>query len=563
MTGERLRLRSGAVILAVFAALQGINWFVWGEDTTFRVFFAIYVLLPVMALALFVWWAFFCGLARKARGVGLAVVAALVGVFFLLVRIDGVDGVMTPKFSYRWSKSAEERARDFRDKAAKPPAVAANGNGTAASAASDNPTSKSDEVETPDVPRLEIAEDDWPRFRGPRFDSIVRGVTLRSDWNENPPDAVWRRPCGLGWSSFAVVGTRLFTQEQLGQDEAVVCYDAATGDELWRHTDTVRLDTSLGGDGPRATPTVYDSQVFALGGTGILNCLDALTGKKVWSTDILRDSGINGIEDANIDWGMSGSPLVDEERVYVNPGIGKSAPKKEAVAAYDRKTGKRVWANGANRAGYASPYPVTLDSVPQILLLDAVELASYDPETGRILWQFPFANNQGINVAQPFVVADRSVVVSVGYGTGSVRFDVAQKNGEWTTTERWRLANQFKLKFNDGVFRNGFVYGLDEGILACLDVETGQRRWRQGRYRYGEIVLVAGDAPADDRLVVISETGDLVLVQPSPEKGVELGRFKAIRGTCWNHPVIHRGRIYVRSEEEMACFDVGSPAKAP
>lgn len=551
-TPKTFNYATGISIALIGAVVEAINWFAWGEDSTFRTFFAIYLIATTTAFALLVWWVFFSRLSVRARLMGVTAAGFAVGVFFLIFRIDGVDGVMVPQFSLRFQKSSEERAREFREQAGEK----ASGSG---SSSTERSGAAADEGRGPESEWVEISENDWPQFRGPRWDSVATDTVVRTNWDASPPKEVWRRPCGLGWSSFAVVGKRLYTQEQLGAEESVVCYDAETGKELWRHNDPVRLDTSLGGDGPRATPTVYDSLVYSLGGTGILNCLDAATGKLQWTVDIVKDAGIESIADNTLDWGTSGSPLVDETRVYVNPGISRSKPDLNgAVAAYDRRTGKKLWANGNTKAGYAAPRPIEIDGVKQILIFDGAECAGYDPETGAKLWAKAWVNNQAINVAQPIVVGERSVIVSSGYAAGAMRFDVTRQGDEWTTTERWMLKNQFKLKFNDAVLRNGFLYGLDEGILACLDVETGKRKWREGRYRYGEIVMVAGDSSANDLIVVLTENGECVLVKASSEKPEELGRFKAVTGTCWNHPVVNRGRLYVRSEQEMACYEIGT-----
>ncbi|MCC7421344.1 MAG: PQQ-binding-like beta-propeller repeat protein, partial [Planctomycetaceae bacterium] len=534
------------------AVVEAINWFAWGEDSTFRYFFAIYIIATTTAFALLVWWVFFSRLSMRARLTGLAAAGLAVGMFFLIFRIDGVDGVMVPQFSLRFQKSSEERAREFREQAGEKASVSS-------SSATERSGAAAGETRGAESEWVEISENDWPQFRGPRWDSVVTDTLVRTDWDANPPKEVWRRPCGLGWSSFAVVGNRLYTQEQLGGEESVTCYHAETGKEIWRHADPVRLDTSLGGDGPRATPTVHDSLVYSLGGTGILNCLDAATGEVKWTVDIVKDAGIDGIADNTLDWGTSGSPLVDETRVYVNPGISRSKTDLNgAVAAYDRLTGKKLWSNGNTKAGYAAPRPIEIDGVRQILIFDGAECAGYDPETGKKLWAKAWVNNQAINVAQPIPVGERSIIVSSGYAAGAMRFDVTRNGEEWTTTERWTLKNQFKLKFNDAVLRNGFLYGLDEGILACLDVETGKRTWREGRYRYGEIVVVAGEPPTHDLIVVLTENGECVLVKASGEKPEELGRFKAVTGTCWNHPVVNRGRLYVRSEQEMACYEIGT-----
>ncbi|HID23275.1 MAG TPA: hypothetical protein EYP14_12850, partial [Planctomycetaceae bacterium] len=392
---------------------------------------------------------------------------------------------------------------------------------------------------------LEVTSDDWPGFRGPNRDGVVLDAALRTDWKAHPPKLLWRHPVGIGWSSFAVVDGLCFTQEQRGEKELVVCYDFDTGQQIWTHSDQARFSEVLGGDGPRATPIVHESRVYALGAEGILNCLDAKTGKRLWSRNILKDARTD-----NLMWGMAASPLVYEHKVIVTPG-GRDG---RHVAAYDCKTGQIVWFGGSHRAGYSAPRVEAVDGIPQILVFGGDGLSGFDPDTGKELWFVEWPTNEQINVAQPILYRDEAILIGSGYGRGSALYDIVREGGTWKLdpTPRWKSLH-LKLKFNGAVLRGDFVYGLDEGILTCLDMRTGRRRWKRGRYGYGQLLLVG------DVLLVQAEDGQVVLVEASPDRPRELARFQAIEGKTWNHPVLCRQRLLVRNADEAACYDLRLP----
>ena len=382
-------------------------------------------------------------------------------------------------------------------------------------------------------------------------------MRIRTDWGQRPPRPLWRHPVGAAWSSFAVVGNYAFTQEQRGTDEAVVCYDARDGKQVWAHLDpNQRYDQAMAGIGPRATPTVYDSRVYTFGAAGILNCFAAKSGAVLWSTNALEAAGVKPLQ-----FGMAGSPLVYDKLVVVNPGGPRQSQdgtesSGRAVIAYDRLTGKEVWAGGDYQAAYASPILATLGGVRQVVIFDGLGAAGHDAATGKQLWRTPdWTNEFHNNSRQPIVGKDAggdgALFLSSGYGTGSIMFDVKKTDDHWGVSERWQAPNKFKLKFNTGVTRDGCVYGLDEGILACFDLATGKQRWKRGHYGYGQILLF------ENALFVISEEGDAVLLDVSPSNAQELARFHAIDGKTWNHPAYSNGRLFVRNGEEAACYDLG------
>jgi outer membrane protein assembly factor BamB len=398
-----------------------------------------------------------------------------------------------------------------------------------------------------DVPAVTLAGDEsdaFPEYRGRGRDGVVTGPPLARAWKAHPPKLLWRQPVGGGYASFAVAGNVAVTIEQRRQQEAVVCYDTATGQERWVHAYDASFVEKLGGPGPRATPTLAGGDVYSLGATGVLVCFDAATGKPRWTTNILEDND-------NIHWGMSGSPLVYDNLVVVNPGSQRPSAKGRAVVAYDRATGQRVWAGGSAKAGYSSPMLATLAGQRQVLLLDGEGLAGYDPGNGTELWRFPWPTYQDINVAQPLALDGDRVFISSGYGVGCAMLRVKRAEDKWSVDELWRN-KAMSCKFTSPVAYRGHVYGLDEGILACIDQETGDRKWKGGRYGHGQLLL------ADDLLVILAETGQLVLVEATPEAHRELASIPVFDpgDKTWNYPALAGGRAYLRTHLEMACYDL-------
>lgn len=387
---------------------------------------------------------------------------------------------------------------------------------------------------------------EFPEYRGRKRDGIVEGPALRRDWKASPPKEVWRLPCGGGYAAFAVAGNLAVTIEQRGPQEAVVAYDTANGKERWAVTHDADFKEAMGGEGPRATPTIADGRVYSLGAKGWLVCLDAVTGAHQWSVEILKDN-------KNIQWGMSGSPLVYDNLVVVNPGTQSDASKGRAVVAFDRKTGKEVWAAGDTKAGYSSPQLATLCGVRQVLMFDAVCIAGYDATTGTQLWTYEWKTPNDINVAQPIVIDDNRVFISSGYGHGCAMLKLARDSSAWKVEPLWEN-KAMRCKFTSPVLYQNHLYGIDEGadgILTCVDVETGKRKWHEGRTGPGELLL------SGDLLVVLTEDGQLLLVEATPEGYREKGRIQALTGAkAWNLPALANGKLYLRNEREMVCYDL-------
>ncbi len=390
-------------------------------------------------------------------------------------------------------------------------------------------------TETATPPAVETKAE-WPGFRGPGRDSILRGVRIETDWSKSPPVALWRRPIGPGWSSFAIRGDLLYTQEQRGDDEIVACYKVSTGEPVWRHRDPVRFWESNGGAGPRATPTLSHGRVYTFGATGMLNALDAGNGGVVWSRNVASDTG----REVPF-WGFASSPLVVDDIVIV--------AAEGTFAAYDLATGNPRWVGPSHGGSYSSPQLVTIDGVAQILLLSPPGVISVAPADGVLLWQHSW---EGGAIVQPALTADGDVLISALAMTGGMavrRIAVAHGPGGWSVEERW-TSNGLKPYFNDFVVHKGHAFGFDGNILASIDLEDGKRKWKGGRYGNGQLVLL----PDQDVLLVVSEEGELVLVSATPDKFTELARFPAIEGKTWNHPALAGDVLLVRNGQEMAAF---------
>ena len=380
----------------------------------------------------------------------------------------------------------------------------------------------------------------WTDFRGPGRDGHYRERPIRTAWPAQGLTPVWKQPVGGGYASFVVAGGRAFTIEQRRDQEVVAAYDVPTGREVWTNQWPAAFSELLGGDGPRATPTWSDGRVYALGALGELRCLDEATGRTLWRINILEDNGAT-----NVQWGMSASPLIVDDTVVVLPG----GPNGRSVVAYDRRTGGRVWSALDDRQAYSSPMLVTLGGVRQILALSASRLMGLTPENGRMLWEHPWVTQFDINAAQPLVVGPDRVFISSGYGVGAAVLELARSGDAFTVREVWRNI-RMKNQFTSSVLHEGFVYGLDEAILACVDVATGDLKWKGGRYGYGQVMLASG------HLIVLTEDGDMALVRATPERHEELVRFAVLDGKTWNHPAMSGGYLLVRNLKDMAAFDL-------
>jgi outer membrane protein assembly factor BamB len=448
---------------------------------------------------------------------GMLVVVSLTWGWFTLARLDGLDADLQPDMHWRWQPSAEQMFLAEKARAGDIPRAATSAAPIVASAG------------------------DWTEYRGPERDGVIHGVKIATNWNTNPPKLLWRQRVGPAWSSVIVIGDRLYTQEQRDASEVVVCYEAVTGKEIWVHDDACRFWEAVSGAGPRATPTFAAGRIYTMGGTGILNCLDAATGARHWTHDTAADAGAKKPL-----WGFSSSPLVVGDLVIVFAG----SESGKSLLAYRATSGEPVWTAPASGGSYSSPQLTTVAGKPQCLILGDGGLTAVDPNNGSVLWQTGLPIPGAPRVVQPHLVGQSQVVATLGT-TGISLIDVGQNNA---VTQVWE-SNQMKPEFPDFVVHQGYLYGFDGSYFCCLDLAKGKRAWKEGRYGHGQVVLLA----EQNLLLVISETGEAILLAANPKRHEGLGRFHALSGKTWNHPVVAHGRLFARNAEEMACYEVGVP----
>lgn len=449
--------------------------------------------------------------ARVRRWSVLTVMAGC-AVVFPLFRVADVSSSLAPILTWRWSPTPEE-------------ALAASGAAPSIGAKADVPA--------------QAGPLDWPGFRGPARDGRVDGVRFSTNWNEAAPKEVWRKRVGLGYSSLAVAGDYVFTQEQRQKNEVVACYRASTGEEIWDNLIEARFEDSTG-IGPRATPAFEAGKLYTQGATGFLQCLDASTGAVIWKKDV-KETGAKLPT-----WGFASSPLVTDKHVIVFTG-GSSG---KSVVAYDKATGQPAWQGGSGENGYASAQLSTIAGVPQVLMTSSFGVQSLAVDTGAVLWENKWEVSMNPRAVQPLVYDGNVVLVGTAQGKGTRCLQLAKPDASWTVEVKW-TSNKFRPYFNDFVFHKGFCYGFDGNTFTCMDAHTGERQWKGSQYG-GQVLLI----PEIETLLVLAEKGDVALVRAIPDAFEEIGRFKALTGKTWNHPVVAQGKLFVRNAEEAACFEL-------
>ncbi|MFM8580622.1 MAG: PQQ-binding-like beta-propeller repeat protein [Planctomycetaceae bacterium] len=440
-----------------------------------------------------------------------------------LVRIEGTDGGMNPRLAWRWRPTAEEQLL-----ASLP---TASGGSSSTAATEENP--------------LAVQPGDWPAFRGPGRDGINRTDEISTDWSVRPPRELWRIAVGPGWGSCSVVDGWLFTQQQRGEQECVTAHSANTGEQRWVAVVPTRFEEAISGAGPRGTPTFADGRLYACGANGHLSCHEAHTGALVWSVDLIRLGGSRPY------WGYASSPLLAAGRLFVYLGGGPG----KGMAAIDPQTGAVLWTGGAALHSYSSPHDVTLHGRRQIVLISEVGVEALDPETGSLIWQHEWLD-PGINRdVQPLFDGD-DVLISTGIGgqQGWRRLHLAREGDRWEAQVEW-FQRTLRPYYNDAVRLGDHVFGFDQNIFTCVSLKDGARKWRAGRYGSGQVLLLE----LQKLLLVQAENGEVVLVDADPSQHRERGRFTPLDEKTWNHPVVVGGRLYVRNDRELACFDLAAP----
>jgi hypothetical protein len=508
---------------AGFAFLLGEAWVVGRFSHPSIGLFTVWLVgLPIVATLIVAWLWLVKRFNLSSARIGFALLVTLGWSHLLLVRVDGLDSTLSAKRHWRWTPTREEQ-------------FLAKSNSHSLSA----PAQRTNDLLIEPSPGI-----DWSDFRGPDRDGVILGSFISTNWTVTPPSLVWKRPVGPAWSSLLVVSNRVYTQEQRGEKETVVCYDATTGEPVWVHDDVARFEESVSGAGPRATPTYSRGRLYTLGGTGLLNCFEAETGKLIWKQDIKEAS------EAKVPmWGFVSSPLIAGELVVVYAG-GEAG---KGLLAYKLQSGELAWTAAAGNSSYSSPQLTSLAGVPQCLMLNDSGLTAVDTASGKELWKTGVAMKNAPRCGQPRLVQGNQLLVASVGGLGCSLIEVSKAAERWTVDTRWE-SKDLKPEFPDFVVQNGYAYGFDIAVFCCLKVADGKRAWKEGRYGRGQVMLLR----EQNLLLVVSESGELVLLAADPATHRELARYRALTGKTWNHPVVKGDRVYLRNAEEMACYSLST-----
>ena len=399
---------------------------------------------------------------------------------------------------------------------------------------------------------------DWPQYNGPAGDRTTP-EKLTHAWMSTGPKVLWKTASPNGFSSIAVAGARCFMLEgrevEGAPQEVLVARDANTGKEGWTAPlGAVKYDgggdsgtnENKGGDGPRSTPATDGAHVFTLSGKLVLQSFDAATGKELWKKDLPAEcSG------RNIQWQNAASPLLEGGVLYVaGGGAGQS------LIAFNPADGAVVWKAFDEKITHATPVAATILGQRQIIFFLQSGLLAVEPKTGKELWRYAFPYR--VSTAASPVVAGDIVYCSAGYGVGSGAVRVANAGGQWEAKEIYRITGDKLIAnhWSTPVLFGGNLYGMfqfklyGKGPVKCVDIKDGSVKWEKEGFGPGQVIL------AGDKVLALSDAGELVLIDPQPAAYKELARAKVIDGKCWTTPVLANGHIYVHSTKEAACIDI-------
>jgi outer membrane protein assembly factor BamB len=377
--------------------------------------------------------------------------------------------------------------------------------------------------------------EDWPNFLGPMHNGISSEGGFKTAWEAAPPK-LWERPVGSAFSGMSIVGDRLYTCGTVDRKQTLLCLNADTGEQIWRHGFEGEYVERQGGDGTRATPTIAEGKVYVLGALGAVICCDAGDGKELWRREYQDPP----------QWGFSGSILIEGDVAIVNVN---------GLTALNKKTGEDVWTAGKGPAGYATPYPFTFNGKRYVCGFMGRDAIVVDAKTGRQVLSIPWKTDWNVNAAAP-IFHDGRLFISSGYKTGSALFELEATGDKLSAEEIWRN-NKIMNKFQSSLLIDGHLYTSDQNGLRCVNFKTGEAAWSERRVGEGPTAkdgTVA--ASADGYLFYLSEQGQLVIAKASPEGFKPETNVQVLDGLCWTIPTLYRGRIYVRNLDKIACYSL-------
>jgi outer membrane protein assembly factor BamB len=478
-----------------------------------------YLTIPT-GLFLFAIATVFLKKAPPAIRTGIGVLLAFAGfAVSMLLRNEGMTGDYKFAWRLRWTQSAEESMLALSPKAPSPNIATALDRSSVSNA---------------------LARAEWPGFRGLDRDGRYLGPKISTNWSAQPPQQLWKIKVGPAWSSFAVAGRMLFTQEQRGPKEAVVCYESDSGKEIWKTEIEARLEDPMGGPGPRATPTLANGSLYVTGSTGAFLRLNPLTGEIIWKKELTQIAGSKVPM-----WGFAASPLPAGPVVIVYGGGGD-----KGLLAFDAGTGDLRWSASCPSDSYSSAQLNKLLDEDSMTMLTKSGLTVLDPLTGKARLDYEWKIPQ-FRALQPHVLGGDTILLPTAMNMGTRAIRIQRTNSQYAAEELW-TSRRLSPDFVDLVSYQGYAYGNDGGLLTCIDLKTGERKWKGGRYGKGQILLLESSG----LLLVLSEQGQVVLVAAEPTDHRELASFQALEGKTWNHPVLVNDRLYVRNSQEAAAYKV-------
>jgi outer membrane protein assembly factor BamB len=385
---------------------------------------------------------------------------------------------------------------------------------------------------------------DWPQFLGPTRDGVYAGNGVAASWGNAGPPVVWRRDVGQGFSGPVVADKRLVIFHRVGDREVVDCLDAETGKPIWSDASPTNYTDDFGFDeGPRATPTIAGGRVYTFGAQGALICRDFAIGKPIWTVDTAAKFGA-----AKGFFGMACSPLVEGDLVILNVGGKPDA----GVVAFDAKTGEVRWHATSDDASYASPVAANIGGARRVFVFTAAGLAVLDPKDGSVVSKFPWRApiRASVNAATPIVVGD-SVFLSASYDTGAALLRVRGRELEKVWSGDDSLSNHYATS----VHRDGMLYGFhgrqEQGpSLRCVELSAGKVRWEVEGFGAGSILL------AGNKLLVLTEKGQLICAPATPEGFKPSAKAQVLPFDCRAYPALADGKLYARSKDKLVCVDL-------
>lgn len=483
------------------------------------------------------------------------VTATLVALALLtMVRVKTFSGEMIPQLAWRFA------SRDVPDLQ-----VATTATATETESADTDPGANVKEPQsgTIESPSSEVITT-WGQFLGNQRNGVIGDRTFAIPESTADLSECWNIGVGAGWASFAIAtypdgGGIAVTLEQREERECVTAYELSTGELKWIVDHEAVHFHPLGEGGPRSTPTIQNARVYAQGATGMVWCLDVETGELIWKRDLLQAGRWDQTaSEVAITWGRSGSPLLVDGQCVVplgGPTIENGSQTERSLISLDAETGTTRWTAGEQQISYASPQLMTLDGIRQIVSVNESNITGHAIDTGEVLWQtdWPGQSNGGANCAAAIAAGPNRFLVGKGYGGGSALIEVTRGGEQWQVNDVWRSNRLMKTKFNHCVVRDGIAYGLSNGALQAVELESGERLWeqgRRGRYGQGQVIL------AEDVLIVQAEMGDVAFVDANPNEFNELIRIPALEQKTWNVPSLSGKLLLVRNGEEAVALEL-------